>query len=78
MYDQVGRIRERLEGLKQELASINPAHPWNRQRIADRERGVAALEAQLDRVERLHTAWVESRAELVARCGQFAHMPRGH
>jgi hypothetical protein len=63
--------REQLSGwaqsLRQELAQINPAFPWNRQRIADRTAELARIEAKLSRESELHAAFIARRAELVAR-----------
>jgi hypothetical protein len=43
-----------IDGLREELAQINPAFPWNRQRIADRQRGIELCESQLARIEAMH------------------------
>jgi chromosome segregation ATPase len=69
---QLDAIRGRIEGLREELDQINPAHPWNRQRIADRQRGIELCQAQLDRIERGHQSFLNRRAELVARYIDFA------
>jgi hypothetical protein len=68
--------REQLAGwaqaLREELAQINPAHPWNRQRIADRQRGIELCQDQLARIERMHERFLMYRGELLARCDQFS------
>lgn len=77
MNDACEAIKARIQALEEELRTINPAAPWNAERIASRQRGLVACRQQLDRVERLHAAWLENRAVLLARCDQFKDMPRG-
>jgi hypothetical protein len=63
--------REQLAGwaqaLREELAQINPAFPWNRQRVADRQAELRRIEARLARESELHAAFIAHRAELAAR-----------
>jgi hypothetical protein len=59
-------IRDRIESLKQELATI-PPHRFNDQKIADRRRMIELLHAQLDCIELMDLRSLEVRAELLAR-----------
>jgi hypothetical protein len=74
--DNVSRIKARIEALQDELKSIAP-HAHNAERIASRKRGVTILQDQLRRIEAMHENFLLYRAELLARCDQFATMPRG-
>jgi hypothetical protein len=67
-----GQLEGWMQSLREELAGINPAFPWNRQRIADRQAELARLEAKLARESELHAAFINYRAELVARHHEFA------
>lgn len=76
MNDNASRIKGRIEALQEEVRAIIPAH-HNAQRIEDRKRGIAILQDQLERIERLHGRFLFYRAELVARCDLFSSMPKG-
>jgi hypothetical protein len=71
--------REQLEGwaqaLREELTKINPAAPWNAQRIRDRREELARIEARLNRESAAHTAFLAYRAELAARFHEFRNGP---
>jgi hypothetical protein len=67
---QIESIRERIVSLQEELRAI-PPHAHNAERIASRKRGVAILQDQLERIERMHERFLEHRGELLARCDQF-------
>jgi hypothetical protein len=74
MTDARQRIAARIEGLREELRAI-PPHRFNQQKIEDRQRGIELLEAQLARIERMHAAFLDRRAELAARFYAFAASP---
>ena len=74
MNDKVSRIKGRIEALQEELRAIIPAR-HSAQRIADCKRGIAILQDQLERIERMHQRFLEGRAELLARCDQFSRPP---
>jgi hypothetical protein len=59
-------IQGRIESLEEELRGIAP-HAHNAQRIADRKYMIQLLHAQLERIERMHLTFLETRAELLAR-----------
>jgi hypothetical protein len=66
LVDPLEAIKGRIQGLQEELARI-PAHPWNHQRIADRELGIRLCEQQAERIQRKDSAFLTRRAELAAR-----------
>jgi hypothetical protein len=53
MNDNISRIKGRIEALQEKLRVIIPAC-HNAQRIADHKRGIAILQDQLERIERMH------------------------
>jgi hypothetical protein len=55
------------QALREELAKINPAFPWNAQRIKDRTEELGRIEAKLARESELHAAFLARRAELATR-----------
>jgi hypothetical protein len=54
------------QSLREELAKINPATPWNWQRIADRKAELARIESKLACESEMHAAFLARRAELAA------------
>ena len=66
MSDTRSLIRDRIESLKQELATI-PPHRFNDQKIVNRRLMIQLLHAQLDRIELMDLRSLEVRAELLAR-----------
>jgi hypothetical protein len=70
MHDPIAQIRARIESLQEELRTIAP-HAHNAERIESRRRGVAILQDQLERIERMHLRFLECRAELLARCDRY-------
>jgi hypothetical protein len=66
LVDPVEAIRGRIQGLLDELRTI-PPHRFNATKIADRQRGIEILEAQLARIEGMHQRFLDRRAELAAR-----------
>jgi hypothetical protein len=71
MSDARDRIRGQIQSLTEELGTT-PPHRFNAQRIADRQRGLALCQAQLERIERSHQSFLNRRAELAARFYAFA------
>ena len=70
MTDAREMIRGQIESLQEELRAI-PPHRFNAQKIADRHRGLALCQAQLERIERGHQTFLNRRAELAARFHAF-------
>jgi hypothetical protein len=75
MSDATAEIRARIESLEDELRTIPPLQ-FNPERIASRKRGIAILQDQLERIERVHQRFLEGRAELLARCELLGSMPK--
>jgi chromosome segregation ATPase len=63
------------QALREELTKINPAAPWNRQRIQDRREELARIEGRLARESERHAAFLNHRAELAARFHEFRDGP---
>jgi hypothetical protein len=55
-----------IQSLTEELERI-PAHQFSARKIDDRQRGLAACQRQLERIDCLERAFLDRRAELLAR-----------
>jgi hypothetical protein len=55
-----------IRSLTEELERV-PAHQFNVQKIDDHRRGLAACQRQLERIDCLQRAFLNRRAELLAR-----------
>jgi hypothetical protein len=73
-YD-LNQLTNWARSLREELSQINPAHPWNAQRIADRKQELQRIEARLARETEVRAAAIERDQELAARF--YAYRDKG-
>src|SRR5437868_5887053 len=59
-----------IQSLTEEIERI-PAHRFNAEKIESHQRGLAACQRQLDRIDAINAAFLNRRAELLARHRAF-------